>query len=1256
MSSSSRSGPRTKTWLACLSYSAAALAAAGAAWADSAPLEFVEVHRGVHLNNVSDPVVTPDGKHVYVASYSSGLSRFTRDAATGVLEYAGVTSTVNPFTVDVSPDGRHVYAGSPTALAVSAFVRDVDTGALSLVNQISAGGPLTVNGYISLNVSPDGAHVYVVGGAPSGLAVFHRDRDTGAIDFVAQYLDGVAGHLLGQGFSPTASPINNIAFNRSGGRLYITSTEDDAISVYDRDTGTGELTRRQAVVDGLEGVDGIDGASSLVLSGDGAHLYVSGQSENAVAVFAVDADTGELSYIEKYVNGIDATNLAGARSLAISPDGRYVYVSAIHDHAVSVFTREPGTGRLSFAMSAVDGTHGVDGLGQVSGMVTDPLNQNLYAAAVADGALTVFSLPVPGVVLSRTRIEIDPDDVVVVVDPQLEVFDADDTHLRAATVRIAEGHVPGDVLSAGDGPTDVLASFDSATGVLSLTGDAELRAYRDVLRGVTFTPAAGSGGERVITFSVFDGQNTSAAPSVTVHLVQPPNLPPLALADAVTVPEDQVLTHDLLANDSDPDGEIDRSSVEIVTGPSRGTANVSNGVLTYRPNVDYNGTDTLTYRVRDQLGLFSDPAVVTITVTPVNDPPRIEGIPPTQVLAGQAYYFAPSIEDHDSANLMVTGQNLPVWATLDRATGRLTGSPDNSHAGLYRNILLTVSDGDATAELSGFSIRVLHNSALEDDTGSDDDGDTGDPDAKAPVIATPRAARIDATGLLTAFPKLTAPKASDGTGAPLKAALERAPTHLVPGTHTVTWAATDAAGRRVTARQRIDVNPIVSLASDQVRAEGSVAAVRFLLNGYAPVYPLEVAYTVSGTADLDDHDARSGVIAFAAGATEVVLPVTLHDDGVYEGEENVRITLTGQGNFGAKREHVITIVEGNRAPALVLRVTQAGRRTTLLTQDGGSVTLEAQIDDPNPGDRHQVEWQLPAGLDGAIDGTTATLPDAAALAPGLYVISLTVRDDGNPALVASASQTIRVVAEAPTLTADADSDGDGISDAAEGFGDGDGDGLPDYLDASELPNVLAEYAEDGGRYLIESEAGTELVLGDYARLGSTGAAVSATDPASQHGGLRPMPSDRITNVGGYMDFTIRRLGADGLARVVVPQRQPVPEHPVYRKLTDGMWFTFVEDLNNHLASAAGASGICPPPGDAAYQPGLTPGHWCVQLSLEDGGPNDADGQVNGAIVDPGGVGENPPSEPRVRRGGGGALGLPGLFGLLCIALWWRRVQ
>jgi hypothetical protein len=146
--------------------------------------------------------------------------------------------------------------------------------------------------------------------------------------------------------------------------------------------------------------------------------------------------------------------------------------------------------------------------------------------------------------------------------------------------------------------------------------------------------------------------------------------------------------------------------------------------------------------------------------------------------------------------------------------------------------------------------------------------------------------------------------------------------------------------------------------------------------------------------------------------------------------------------------------------------------------------------------------------------------------------------------------------------------------------------------------------------------------------------------------------------GGLFDFAITGLPVAGQSvKVVLAQLAPIPTNPVYRKLMSGGWQEFVADTSNSVASAAGAEGYCPPPGDAAYQSGLTAGDWCVELTIEDGGANDFDGRANKRIVDPGGVAAILATDVNVEVSSGGGsvaplwlvlLGLLGLPRLLAV--------
>ena len=354
--------------------------------------------------------------------------------------------------------------------------------------------------------------------------------------------------------------------------------------------------------------------------------------------------------------------------------------------------------------------------------------------------------------------------------------------------------------------------------------------------------------------------------------------------------------------------------------------------------------------------------------------------------------------------------------------------------------------------------------------------------------------------------------------------------------------------------------------------------------------------------------------------TKGMVTMTVNEDSEAESAETVVITLGSPTNAvtGSVTERTITIVEENVAPMIHLSVAQGGTSGRIVAADGGPVTVTANYSDLNPGDTHTLEWDSAlSGLDYVtIDGATVTV-DPTSLGDTLMTASATVTDDGNPILSASDSVVVKILASAPALGAD-DSDGDGISDADEGYGDSDNDGIPDYLDNIDESN-LAPVGDSGD--VVQTSAGTTVVLGDTAfSSGNNEVGIDESDVGSADADW--------DYLGGLVDFKVSGAQAGATYNVVIPLSGTVPAGAVLRKfMGDNIgWQDFVENATNAIHSAMATSGTCPEPGSSAYAPGLPTAEAmvpeqtiCLELLIEDGGPNDMDGVANGTVVDPSGI-------------------------------------
>ena len=110
------------------------------------------------------------------------------------------------------------------------------------------------------------------------------------------------------------------------------------------------------------------------------------------------------------------------------------------------------------------------------------------------------------------------------------------------------------------------------------------------------------------------GQFVSTSFSVTVEY----NRVPVAARDFAEGAEDAELAISVLTNDVDADG--DALTIHVETAPKHGAAEVRNGLILYTPAENFNGLDSLTYRIVDSFGGEAS-SVAVIRITPVDDAP-----------------------------------------------------------------------------------------------------------------------------------------------------------------------------------------------------------------------------------------------------------------------------------------------------------------------------------------------------------------------------------------------------------------------------------------------------------------------------------------------------------------------------------------------------------------------------------------------------------------------------------------------------------
>ncbi len=264
------------------------------------------------------------------------------------------------------------------------------------------------------------------------------------------------------------------------------------------------------------------------------------------------------------------------------------------------------------------------------------------------------------------------------------------------TISAATGVLGNDTDAEADHLTAVLVG-SATSGVLTLNADGSF----------TYAPAAGFSGTDTFSYRANDGTADSNTASVTI-MVSPVNGAPVAIADAYTTMEDVPLSvpaaTGVLGNDQDPDGGPSALTAVLRTNVSTGTLTLNaNGSFEFAPPANFNGLATFSYAASDGTAT-SDPATVTITVSPVNDAPFITSAPRTSVEQGASYSYTLMASDPDGDALAFGAPTLPAWLAF-QPPATIAGTPSQADVGSHP-VRMTVTDGLSPPIVQDFSIVV----------------------------------------------------------------------------------------------------------------------------------------------------------------------------------------------------------------------------------------------------------------------------------------------------------------------------------------------------------------------------------------------------------------------------------------------------------------------------------------------------------------------------------------------------------------------
>ncbi|QQZ09864.1 lactonase family protein [Heyndrickxia vini] len=313
---------------------------------DTEQPEIKDVQVAAKLGNPTYLTISEDNRYLYSVikdGESGGVAAYSISGETGELTYLNsqLTEGASPCHVSVDNENNHVVTANYHKGTVELYEVNSENGMVA-----PASSTIQHEGSGPNKERQEKPHVHYSGFTPEGKYIAVIDL---GIDKLITYAnnDGVLEEVSCLSLTPGSGP-RHLEFHPNGKHAYLmTELSSEVITLsYDSENGTFEEIQSLSTIpaDFTENNQG----SAIHVTTDGRFVYVSNRGHNSIAVFSVNQESGELTFIEH-----TSTEGDWPRDFELDPSERFVVASNQESGNLVLYTRDETTGKLTLIQSDI---------------------------------------------------------------------------------------------------------------------------------------------------------------------------------------------------------------------------------------------------------------------------------------------------------------------------------------------------------------------------------------------------------------------------------------------------------------------------------------------------------------------------------------------------------------------------------------------------------------------------------------------------------------------------------------------------------------------------------------------------------------------------------------------------------------------------------------------------------------------------------------------------------------------------------------